>query len=112
MARLEIGIDLIVANPLPRALETAEILADFLGLPEPRTSDLLLPEASPERLLASLRISSESESQGLSPRIARVDEEDAEAAESKEEEEENDSVDPRRLLAWIRSGCPGDAAVA
>lgn len=44
IAKLELGIDLIVSSPLPRALETATILADVLGLPEPEIDERLHDE--------------------------------------------------------------------
>lgn len=34
---LGLGIDRVCSSPLPRAMETARILADVLGLPEPET---------------------------------------------------------------------------
>lgn len=52
---LGLGLDGILSSPLPRALQTAEILADVLGLPRPRTSDRLLPGSPPARLLGALR---------------------------------------------------------
>ena len=54
IARLDIGIDEILTSPLPRARETAEILADALHLGAPRVSDLLLPDVPARRLLEAL----------------------------------------------------------
>ncbi len=51
---LDLGIDRVLTSPLPRALETAEILAEALGLGPPQKSDLLRPDSSPERLLSLL----------------------------------------------------------
>jgi phosphohistidine phosphatase len=41
VAKLDLGIDLVVSSPLPRALETAAILADVLGLPKPEVDERL-----------------------------------------------------------------------
>ena len=54
LRRLGPGIDEIHTSPLPRALETAEILARVLGLPRPKVSDHLLPEASGPSVLELL----------------------------------------------------------
>ena len=56
IARLEPDIDEIWTSPLPRALETAEILARALDLPAPRRTDLLGPEVPARRLLEALRL--------------------------------------------------------
>ncbi|MCC6738862.1 MAG: histidine phosphatase family protein [Planctomycetia bacterium] len=55
LASLRLGLDGILSSPLPRALQTAEILAKALGLPRPRTSELLLPGSPAERLLGAIR---------------------------------------------------------
>jgi len=47
---LELGIDEIWTSPLPRALETAKILARALKLDAPQESDLLLPGSLAENL--------------------------------------------------------------
>ena len=44
--KLKLGIDGIWTSPLPRARETAEILAKALRLPAPEVSDLLRPGAT------------------------------------------------------------------
>ena len=49
--RLELGFDRIVTSPLPRAVETAEILARELKLPRPVVSDRLLPGTVPRTML-------------------------------------------------------------
>lgn len=54
LCRLDLGIDRIFTSPLPRARETAEILAEILELPEPVLNDRLLPSAAPKRLLELL----------------------------------------------------------
>lgn len=54
IARLKLGIDEVWTSPLPRARETAEILARALTLPSPRRTDLLRPEVPPRRLLGVL----------------------------------------------------------
>ena len=48
---LKLGIDGIWTSPLPRARETAEILARALRLPKPEVTDLLRPGASPAGML-------------------------------------------------------------
>ncbi len=53
--RLRLGIDGIWTSPLPRARETAEILARALRLPAPKVSDLLRPGVPPLRWLRLLR---------------------------------------------------------
>ncbi|MBI3857951.1 MAG: histidine phosphatase family protein [Planctomycetes bacterium] len=52
---LDLGITVICTSPLPRALQTAEILAKVLGLPPPEIREALLPDAAPLRLLSELR---------------------------------------------------------
>ncbi len=53
--RLEIGFDKILASPLPRALETAEILAKALKMPRPQVSDRLLPGTVPRTILQAVQ---------------------------------------------------------
>ena len=55
--RLDLGIDAVWTSPLPRARETAEILASECGLPEPEVTDLLRPGVAPGRMLEILRAS-------------------------------------------------------
>ena len=55
IAKLELGIDLIVSSPLPRALETATILADVLGLPQPETDDRLHDERGGKDVIEVLK---------------------------------------------------------
>jgi phosphohistidine phosphatase SixA len=55
LRRLNLGIDEIHTSPLPRALETAEILSRVLKLPKPKVTDHLLPEASGPSVLEILR---------------------------------------------------------
>jgi phosphohistidine phosphatase len=55
LLRLDLGIDAVLASPLPRARETAEIVADALRLGPPRLHDALLPDAPADRLLDVLR---------------------------------------------------------
>jgi phosphohistidine phosphatase len=52
---LDLGVSGIFSSPLPRALETAEILAEILELPRPKLLDALLPGAPARQLLAELR---------------------------------------------------------
>jgi phosphohistidine phosphatase len=52
---LKLGIDVVFSSRLPRALETARILTEVLGLPDPKTVDELLPGAASDRLLGLLR---------------------------------------------------------
>lgn len=52
--RLNLGLDCVVTSPLPRALQTAEIVAEVLELPKPRASDRLLPGVVPAQLLGVL----------------------------------------------------------
>lgn len=55
LRRLKLGVTGIWTSPLPRARETAEILALELGLPEPRPADWLKPEVAVSRVLRELR---------------------------------------------------------
>ena len=52
---LDLGIDAIFTSPLPRALQTAEIVAGVLQLKAPSVLDGLSPGSSPRRLLAGLK---------------------------------------------------------
>ena len=54
-ARLEPELTRILTSPLTRARETAEILREQLGGPEPEEWPLLAPGAALERLLTGLR---------------------------------------------------------
>jgi phosphohistidine phosphatase len=55
LRELELELTSIYSSPLPRAVQTAEILSDILHLPRPRVLDALLPETPPRRLFAELR---------------------------------------------------------
>ena len=55
LKRLNLGLDSVLTSPLPRALETAEILAEVLELPPPRPADKLLPGTSAAELLELLK---------------------------------------------------------
>lgn len=52
---LGLGFDAIYTSPLPRALQTAEILAGVLQLSAPTVLDGLTPSGSARRVLAELR---------------------------------------------------------
>ncbi len=52
---LDLGVGAIFSSPLLRARQTAEILAEVLGLPKPRVTPHLLPESSGEEILECLR---------------------------------------------------------
>lgn len=53
--RLDLGFDAIYTSPLPRALQTAEILAEILRLPKPKVLDALLPGTTSGALLKEVR---------------------------------------------------------
>ncbi|MBI2923507.1 MAG: histidine phosphatase family protein [Planctomycetes bacterium] len=55
LKRLALGSDAILTSPLPRAAETAEILAEVLGLPRPRISERLLPGNTAAQILEVLK---------------------------------------------------------
>lgn len=52
-----LGLDLtsIYTSPLPRAMQTAEILSDVLHLSKPQVLDALLPGTPPRKLFGDLR---------------------------------------------------------
>jgi len=52
---LDLELTSIYTSPLPRAVQTAEILSDILQLPRPRMLDVLRPETPVRRLFAELR---------------------------------------------------------
>lgn len=52
---LDLGFDVIFTSPLPRALQTAEILADILHLSKPNLMEALLPGSSVRGLLGKVR---------------------------------------------------------
>ncbi len=54
LKELGLGLDFIFTSPLVRAVETAEILAEVLGLSKPCVSEPLRPGTPPARLLAIL----------------------------------------------------------
>lgn len=55
LRRLKLGVTAIYTSPLPRAVQTAEILSRVLHLPAPRNFEALLPEAPVRQLFAKLR---------------------------------------------------------
>jgi phosphohistidine phosphatase len=55
LRRLDLGFDAIYTSPLPRALQTAEILTEALRLGKPKILDALLPGTPARHLLQELR---------------------------------------------------------
>ena len=55
LLELDLELTSIYTSPLPRALQTAEILSDVLHLSRPRVLEVLLPETPVRRLFADLR---------------------------------------------------------
>lgn len=55
LRELDLEFDRIYTSPLPRATQTAEIVAEVLQLQEPQVLDGLSPGGSPRRLLGGLR---------------------------------------------------------
>ena len=55
MRKLKLGLDALWTSPLPRARETAEIVARELGLPAPKPAEFLKPDVPTSRLLRGLR---------------------------------------------------------
>ena len=55
LKELDLELTSIYTSPLPRAVQTAEILSDILHLSRPRLLDVLRPETPVRRLFAELR---------------------------------------------------------
>jgi len=55
LKRLDLGFDALYSSPLPRALQTAEILMDTLRLGKPKILDALLPGTPARHLLDEVR---------------------------------------------------------
>jgi phosphohistidine phosphatase len=55
LKRLKLGSGVVYTSPLPRAMQTAEILARELGRPRPRVADCLRPESPPDDVLEFLK---------------------------------------------------------
>jgi len=55
LQRLGLGFDRILTSPLPRALETAEIVARALKMPRPQVSERLLPGSVPRTILQAVQ---------------------------------------------------------
>ena len=53
--RLDLGFDGLYSSPLPRAIQTAEILGTVLGLPAPKELEALRPESTAAALLKTVR---------------------------------------------------------
>jgi len=59
LKRLDLGFDGIYSSPLPRALQTAEIVTEALKLGKPKILDALLPGTPARHLLDEVRSLSE-----------------------------------------------------
>ena len=55
LKRLDLGFDELYTSPLPRALQTAEIVAEALRFGKPKILDALLPGTPARHLLEELR---------------------------------------------------------
>ena len=55
LRELDLELTSVYTSPLPRALQTAEILCDILDLSKPKVMDGLLPETPARRLFSELR---------------------------------------------------------
>jgi phosphohistidine phosphatase len=55
LRNLDLGFDEIYTSPLPRARQTAEILAEVLHLSRPKSLNVLVPGTLARRLLQELR---------------------------------------------------------
>lgn len=55
LRELDLELTSVYTSPLPRALQTAEILSDILQLSRPRLLETLRPETPARRLFADLR---------------------------------------------------------
>ena len=55
LRELDLELTAVYTSPLPRALQTAEILCDILDLSRPKVMEALLPDAPVRRLFSELR---------------------------------------------------------
>jgi phosphohistidine phosphatase len=55
LKRLDLGFDAIYSSPLPRAMQTAEIVTEALKLGKPKVLDALLPDTPARQLLDEIR---------------------------------------------------------
>jgi phosphohistidine phosphatase len=55
LRRLDLGFDALYTSPLPRAVQTAEIVGEVLRLGKPKTLDALLPGTPARHLLDEIR---------------------------------------------------------
>jgi phosphohistidine phosphatase len=55
LKELDLELTAVYTSPLPRAIQTAEILSDILNLSRPKVMEALLPDAPVRRLFSELR---------------------------------------------------------
>ena len=55
LARLRLGLDVILSSPLPRSVQSAEILSEVLSLPRATLTERLLPTTTGPQILELLK---------------------------------------------------------